>query len=409
MNKTLALVFTLVSLLCLSCVEASGQVLDVTETRQARSQQREKTGPGRVGIENASALANFFRALTDSKSNRRVEPVRIMHFGDSHVAADVFTREIRERFQNEFGDGGPGFVVPRNPMTTRRRGVISGATEGWVIEGIGGRSSPDSIYGPAGINLATSNPGERAWLEARSNHFEVYFARQPGGGRIEITIDGLAVLDEPIELNSRTPKLDSVSFDLPDDTPHRVQVRTLSPGKVRLMGLVAERLSGGVSYDVFGINGARANRLLSWNQQALAASIKLREPNLIIVAFGTNEVSDDDWTPKSYEAMLGRVLATLQKAAPDASILVFAPPDRSDLPLNRRLQAMVNAQRRAAFANKAAFWSAFDAMGGNGSMNHWVRRSLAQPDRVHLNGAGYARLAEMFYADLRQAWIRKVD
>ena len=30
-----------------------------------------------------------------------------MHFGDSHVAADVLTREIRDRFQNEFGDGGP--------------------------------------------------------------------------------------------------------------------------------------------------------------------------------------------------------------------------------------------------------------------------------------------------------------
>jgi len=53
-----------------------------------------------------------------------------MHFGDSHVAADVLTAEIRQRLQGKFGDGGAGYIVPRNPMSTRRRGVLSGATQG---------------------------------------------------------------------------------------------------------------------------------------------------------------------------------------------------------------------------------------------------------------------------------------
>ena len=107
----------------------------------------------RRGIENAGALTNFFKALGEAESKSRLEPVRIMHFGDSHVAADVLTREIRDRLQDEFGNGGAGFIVPRNPMSTRRRGVSSGFTEGWIVEGIGGRYSPDAIYGPAGINL----------------------------------------------------------------------------------------------------------------------------------------------------------------------------------------------------------------------------------------------------------------
>ena len=253
-----------------------------------------------------------------------------MHFGDSHVAVDVLTREIRERFQNEFGDGGTGFIVPRNPMTTRRRGVVSGATDGWVIEGIGGRLSADSIYGPAGINLATSNPGERAWLETSCNRFEVYFARQPGAGKIQIMVDGVEAEDGTISLNSPVTKLDSIFIDLPDDAPHRLEVRTLSPGKVRLFGIVAERLTAGVSYDVFGINGSRASRILSWNRKAFAAALKARDPHLIILAFGTNEVADSDWAPGSYETLLGEILQRLHAAVPNASILVFAPPDRAD-------------------------------------------------------------------------------
>src|SRR5947199_6873998 len=154
--------------------------------------------PPRKGIENAGALESFFRVLADTRSGRRLEPVRIMHFGDSHVAADVLTAAIRHRFQQDFGDGGAGFIVPKNPMTTRRPGVTTGATSGWVIEGIGGRVEPDRIYGPAGIALSANQRDERAWVEAAGNHFELYYVRQPGGGRIDVLLDGASVLDSPL-------------------------------------------------------------------------------------------------------------------------------------------------------------------------------------------------------------------
>jgi lysophospholipase L1-like esterase len=121
-----------------------------------------------------------------------------------------------------------------------------------------------------------------------------------------------------------------------------------------------------VSYDVFGINGAKANRLLGWNQTALAAAIKARDPNLIILAYGTNEVADGDWTAAAYESLLTEIVRRLHASAPHASILLFGPPDRADLPLNLRLQSLLNVDRRVALANNTAFWSAYDAMGGSG-------------------------------------------
>ena len=361
-----------------------------------------------TAIENSAALANFFAALAQVRSGRRIEPVRIMHFGDSHVAADILTGEIRQNLQNRFGNGGPGYIVPTNPMTTRRRGVVSGATSGWQIEGIGGRVERDNIYGLAGINLVTNRPDEKIWLETSANHFEVNYVREPGGGSIDITLDGATVLDAPLSLAAHGTATEYFGFDSPADANHRLEIRTLKPGKTRILGIVAERIVPGVSYDVFGINGARISRLTTWNAAAFAAELSQRKPDLIILAYGTNEIGDADWTPSSYRRLLTRIIQSIRSAAPQASILLFAPPDRGDLPIAAaRVPAMIEAQRQVAHEAGAAFWSAFDAMGGSGSMNTWLARGWAQPDRVHLTRPGYDLLADAFFNDLMRAFDQR--
>ncbi len=354
------------------------------------------------GVENAAALDKFFRSLATVK--RRIEPVRIMHFGDSHTAADILTAEIRRKFQGEFGDGGAGYMVPRNPMSTPRRGVLSGATSGWTVDGIGGRVEVNGIYGLAGIGLSTTQADERAWIEATCNHFEIYYLRQPGGGTIDILVDGMSVLEEPLSLASDAPLPDYFTAPLPADRMHRVEVRTVKPGKTRILGIVTEHIAPGVSYDVLGINGARAKRLISWNDTAFVDNIVQRKPDLIIVAYGTNEVSDDDWTIESYQRMFAAILRRFRRAAPQASILVYGPPDRSDISLGGRMAAMIEAQRRAALEVGAAFWSSYGAMGGPGSMDVWASMGLGQGDRVHLTKDGYIRMGSMFYEDVYDAF-----
>ena len=173
-------VFTLASISILATFVLSSQ--------SPNSSQRNR-GVVPHSIENQEALAHFFNALAATRSGRSA-PVRIMHFGDSHVAADVLTREIRVRLQQDFGYGGAGLVVPHNPMSTKRRDIDIGASAGWVVESIGGHYSADSIYGPAGIDIATSQAGERAWIVADSDHFELLVGRSPNAGKIDITIDG---------------------------------------------------------------------------------------------------------------------------------------------------------------------------------------------------------------------------
>ncbi len=362
--------------------------------------------PPRQGIENPAALQNFFRALAEVQSGRRLEPVRVMHFGDSHTAADILTADIRRHFQQDFGDGGAGWIVPKNPMSTRRLGVTSGASSGWSIEGIGGRISPDRIYGPAGIALSTSKSNERVWVETSGNHFELYYVRQSGGGRIDVLVDGASVLDDPLSLQSPTAEASHLFFDTPAaNTRHHVEVRTLNAGQVRILGIVAEHITPGVVYDVLGVNGARASRVLSWNQPALANVLADRRPDLIVLEYGTNEVADSGWTVASYQRFFAGLVRRLQRVAPQASVLLLGPTDRSDLPVAvNKMPLMVQAQRRAAFDAGAAFWSSYDAMGGAGAMNTWAAGGLGQSDHVHLTRAGYNRIGDLFYQDLMFAY-----
>jgi lysophospholipase L1-like esterase len=372
------------------------------------SKQQETTDTPKIirGIENAAALDKFFRALAATKAGRRIDPVRIMHYGDSHTAADILTAEIRRDFQRDFGDGGAGYMIPRNPQSTPRRGVLNGATSGWWIDGVGQKGMSEPFLGLAGLSLTTDRAGESAWLQTNCKRFEIYFLKQPGGGAIDILVDGRTVLDQPISLAADAPMPDFYASEAPADGEHRIEVRTVRPGKARISGIVTEHLSPGVTYDVLGINGARATRLRGWvNETSFLYNVELRQPDLIILAYGTNEVTDDDWSIESYSRMFAEILKRLRKVAPQASILVYGPPDRGDNGTAlAKMPAMIQAQRNAAIEAGAAFWSSYGAMGGAGSINTWASQGLAQGDRVHLSSAGYTRMGSMFYEDIIDAF-----
>jgi lysophospholipase L1-like esterase len=361
----------------------------------------------RRGVENPGALDSFFKALDDTKRGERIEPVRIIHYGDSHTAADILTAAIRNKLQFDFGNGGAGYLIARNPMTTTRKGVASGATSGWTLDGIGKGTGNDGFYGLAGLSLTTNKANERLWIETSCNSFDIYYLRFPGGGTIDITVDGVSVLDEPLSLDSELPGPDYFTHSMVAETNHRIEVRTLTPGRTRILGIVAENITphAGISYDVMGINGARLDRIFNWNLNLFVDNLVQRNPNLIILAYGTNEVTDGDWSIQSYAQKLTAVVQRFRRAVPNASILILGPPDRADTPVaTRKLPQLIEAQRRAAKTAGAAYWCAYDAMGGAGSMQNWVKLGLGQVDHVHLTKPGYSKLAEMFYADLMKAY-----
>ena len=57
---------------------------------------------------------------------------RIVQLGDSHTAGDYFTNELRTRLQQQWGDGGIGWVYP-NSVSGQRNAQVLHNSSGWQV------------------------------------------------------------------------------------------------------------------------------------------------------------------------------------------------------------------------------------------------------------------------------------
>jgi lysophospholipase L1-like esterase len=355
-----------------------------------------------IPVENAGTLIPFFEQLYRHQKGEIPGPLRILHYGDSHTAADEWTGDLRNRFQEKFGDGGSGYSLVGRPYAGYRRfDVRSGSTRGWHTEGLVGKSPGDGIYGLGGISMSTRSPRESVYLLADGQHFELFYLQQPGGGAIQIYDNG-----SPVERISTagTPAPGYYSYEAVPGQ-HKFEVETLDHAPVRLFGWVAENPRG-VTYEELGINGAQASIALNWDEVTLRSNVERRNPALIVLAYGTNEAGRKDWTVESYRDLYLQLINRFRKDAPTATILIIGPPDRyirtrskGWIPMDN-VDLIVEGQRQAAVATGCAFWDLRAKMGGKGAMKEWVLAGMAQSDYVHFTGPGYRMIGDTVFRDL---------
>jgi lysophospholipase L1-like esterase len=242
-----------------------------------------------------------------------------------------------------------------------------------------------------GAALVGRNAGAFAEIltaeDSDDTRFELQYHQELGGGDFTVELDGKRLAR--ISADPRHPGPSYFAFEAAPGQ-HRIQVRLIGNGPVRLFGVVAETAGPGIVVDTLGISGARMADSLRWDDASFIEAVRRRQPDLITLAYGTNEAFDSSLTMASYEADARRVLARMRQAAPGASCLFIAP---FDLPLARRAQLVriVDSQRRLAQENGCGFWNGLAFMGGQGSISSWVnaKPSLAAPDHIHLTRRGY--------------------
>lgn len=362
----------------------------------------------------SNALERLHRSLLASAHGEAT--TRILHFGDSHVAADLWTARIRHRLQQAFGDAGPGFIgLGRSARRYAHRDLKLSRSRRWKEEWVREKSwREDGLYGLDGVLVSSTRAAE--WLRVETSTrgefgrslglMELWYLEQPRGARLRVRVDRRT--PRRVRTRSAAVSLGVCRIELAAG-PHSFELRQQTRGRLGVLGLVAERRQPGVVYDVLGVNGARAASMLHWSEELFAAQVALRRPDLVILSFGTNEAGDMDDPLPSYEHRLGEVLARVRGAAQDAGCLITGS---SDCPLlepgtglvlpNPRLPGLIEVQRRVAREHGCAFWDTQAAMGGPLAMADWALADprLAGQDLVHLNARGYRRLAELFLVAL---------
>jgi lysophospholipase L1-like esterase len=193
------------------------------------------------------------------------------------------------------------------------------------------------------------------------------------------------------------------------DGPHRLRVRPVGDGPVRLYGAALEREGPGVVVDAMGVSGRTVSSWLAWDEALQRAYLERRPPDLAVLAYGTNEANDPGMTEERYRATLRDSLARFRRVAPDAACVLIGPSDRGKKV--RRGQyviwgptdAIARIQQEVAPDYGCLSWDLQQATGGPGSMFRWREAGLGAEDLIHFTAKGYEELATRFVAALDAA------
>ena len=420
------------------------------------------------GLSGADTLAPFFQALQAVKTGARTRPVHIIQIGDSHTAADHITGALRARLQANFGEGGRGALPPGRPFAAYApRQVDIAQSDGWRLEASflpgnwtaaqraakPGQPAPVEAgpgpYGLSGWRLVSARPGATLTLtadpEASFDHATVCALAGPGAGailvvagdtreRIDLDAPASATVCRAIAFKTRQSRLDLTADGAP----------------VALLSFATFR-DGGVALSNFGVIGTTLADFAARDDTVMQAELAAYQPDLIVLAFGTNDGFEKDIDGGLYAAEVRRQIDRLKRLAPGVPVMLLGAPDanrvRPDIPEDGKadlgfvcsplspseiadysalvaehnpelarwyppvnLGVVREAQRQAAASEGAAFWDWSARMGGPCSAHHLSQADprLVRGDHIHFTTAGGEMVGDLLSQDLIRAYDASV-
>ena len=339
------------------------------------------------------ALARFFHALQCSDSQ-----VRIAYFGDSSIEGDLLSQSLRDTLQKRFGGAGVGFVSILPAVPHFRQTVLQEDSGNWfsyqvgiknakkLTPGISGKAFA-TTEGWAGFNASSRYPGVGYFPSAR-----LFYGTSPAVdslpaiARVFRSSDTLVY---PLPAQKRVNVLRvpgqalkslRIGFSLPDDMP--------------VYGLSFESGTG-VLVDNYSIRGSDGLGLLHIPTGVLEQFQQAMGYDLVVLQFGMNAITAGMQHYGWYTQRMTDVMAHLQTAMPEADFLVVGVQDKAakqadgTMATDPAIAKITRAQRNAAHHFGAAFFSMYEAMGGEGAMLDWVEnRGWGSRDFTHFNARG---------------------
>lgn len=360
-----------------------------------------------VGVAHPPELRHFYEALGALERHQRSDSVRVLWLGDSHTASDFLSGAVRARLVERYGSGGPGFLrlgvpVRHDLATFERSGRFRIQPESPATR----LHQDDGVFGFGGMRVTPLSDGARLGVRVaprsvrgRAKFTLLYDTKL--GGEFVMRLGSSSVRVRGSEGAAHIPGSPILrrSLEGNDGDAFSVEVRR---GKPRFYGVFVDGSEPGVVVDTVGINGARVATALAWAEAPFAAEVAARNPELVVLAFGTNEAFDE-LRVSAYESQVAQLLRRLRQR-PNVDCLVLGPPDAmaaSGDPAPR-VAEITRVYAASARTLGCAFVSAQALMGGPGAFSTWQRQDpqLASADRIHLTPKGYRKLGELTFEAL---------
>jgi len=390
----------------------------------------------------AAAMANVTSPTGPARDTPGRRGLAILQIGDSHTAADFFSGEVRRRLQQRYGNGGVGYITAGRPHVGVRSATLKvTVTSGWSYRAIQ-RSDNAGEFWLSGFNAVASASGEVLTFTSESplvfDSVEIEVLRQPDGGSIDIVMDGVVKGSFDLKGKSAEPLVLRLSPDgAPSDRVRQIEIRTQSAGAVSVASIAIYNKQSGVSYNNIGYPGATVDLLNKFDRTLMTDDLRRLNPQIVVLAFGTNEASKINLDPARYQQNYEKVIARITEALPEAKIVLIGPPDGAERSSHCAGKPVAEAACHAAPATEAAsaaaspppseagdcdwhtlpklemvraierriaerhgftYWNWASIMPQDCGSHIWATASppLMTPDHIHFTVAGYNKSAEQF-------------
>lgn len=362
------------------------------------------------GNDSISALTHFFGAL--NKIKREKGKVRIAYFGDSMIEGDLITQDLRNEMQETFGGAGVGFVPVTSIVSGFRTSIIH-QFGGWTTHTLLDNVPASHVLGisgygfvPAVSKVDTSSDNGGSWVKyvaVKQNHLnkfyktKIVYGKSTGenyalvnGSRYKL--DGEKAVNQ-IEINN-------------GKGVQAVHAKFQCSSPIDIFGFSMESDTGAF-VDNFSFRGNSGFPLVKVPQNVYSGTDDCLGYDLIVLEYGLNAVSPGVTDFSWYERGMMNVIKHIKASFPNSSILLISVGDKSYrkagvYETDPSVPLLVSVQKRMAEKTGCAYWSLFDAMGGQGSMVKWVEGDTAYANRdyTHFNFRGAHKVGKLLYAKL---------
>lgn len=362
------------------------------------------------------ALDRFYEQLRVTALSEATRPARLSMWGDSLVVGDGLTAELRERFGAQFGQGGHGFVPIG--VGERRVGVedvTARLSEQWETRNVVRGGTRDPLYGLAGEMFRRDGAPT---FELRASDDQQPFSRVgllyfagTEGGTVNVRIGDESATTHTLLAERGASGLDW--FEMPEGTM-RIRFSQFQPG-FRFYGVVAEEPTG-VVIDNLGLVSSRASRLTNIDAEHWGSQIALRDPDVLAFFYGVNAAweGSNSYAETQYREQYTELLRRTREVAPERdclgiSVLSRGATGEGGSQVLPSVGIINRVQGEVADALGCAFWSSYDAVGGDDGILEWRRRSRLGSDMSHPTRAGYGHLGRMLYLAFLEGFVDYLD
>lgn len=403
------LLFTLFSsmiLLISACMYISSErVSNSTKTSvssQATKPLKETSKPTKkptISTSAKSSMSNFAPAKSLEALRKKIEAdkdFKVRIFGDSHMAADFFSRELRKLLIDV---NAIGFVYPLQPRyqqalimdyESKNFELFNSQNDGAQDYGLGGviaraksadafiKLSPNLLQNVFNITISfksAQNGTAFVIKDAKNKEFKLV------SKSTEFSQKELKNLTFPITIAAKQKNTELAGYFISNDKDNKI-------------------------IDTLGINGAPSNLWMKWNEKLVKSQLQHTKSDLIILAYGSNDALIGNFDKQKFKSEYKNFIQILRQTNPKAAIFLIAPPtvtqkESGVYKLSSDFYAVQEALYELAKEEKLTLFDMHSFIEASGGKDKWIQEGLSKED-VHLKIEGYQLMAQQFYKDLSE-------